>query len=167
VPGVTEIQAGSYALMDTDYGDVGVPFEQAFFVLGTIVSRPSADRCVADAGHKSTTKDHGLPRVHGLDGATVTSLNDEHATIAIPPARHPDRRSRAPRPVAHRPDDEPPRRDLRRRRGARRRRVADRGARLRRRVEDRRQLRHSASARSGRPRAGLDRPKSVGYLICV
>jgi len=84
--GVTEIQAGSYVLMDTDYGDVGVPFEQAFFVLGTIVSRPAADRCVADAGHKSTTKDHGLPRVHGVEGATVTSLNDEHATIAIPPA---------------------------------------------------------------------------------
>jgi 3-hydroxy-D-aspartate aldolase len=83
--GVTEIQAGSYALMDTDYGDVGVPFEQAFFVLGTIVSRPAADRCVADAGHKSTTKDHALPRVHGVDGAVVTSLNDEHATIAIPP----------------------------------------------------------------------------------
>jgi D-serine deaminase-like pyridoxal phosphate-dependent protein len=86
VPGVTEIQAGSYALMDTDYGDVGVPFEQAFFVLGTVVSRPAPDRCVADAGHKSTTKDHGLPRVYGIDGATVTSLNDEHATIAIPPA---------------------------------------------------------------------------------
>ena len=85
VAGVTEIQAGSYALMDTDYGEVGVPFEQAFFVLGTVVSRPSPDRCVADAGHKSTTKDHGVPRVHGLPGATVTSLNDEHATIAIPP----------------------------------------------------------------------------------
>jgi D-serine deaminase-like pyridoxal phosphate-dependent protein len=85
VPGITEIQAGSYALMDTDYGDVGVPFEQAFFVLGTIVSRPTADRCVTDAGHKSTTKDHGLPRVHDIAGATVTSLNDEHATIALPP----------------------------------------------------------------------------------
>jgi D-threonine aldolase len=84
VPGVTEIQAGSYALMDTDYGEVGVPFEQAFFVLGTIVSRPAPDRCVADAGHKSTTKDHGLPAVVGVDGALVTSLNDEHATIAIP-----------------------------------------------------------------------------------
>ena len=84
VPGVTEIQAGSYVLMDTDYGEVGVPFEPAFFVLGTIVSRPALDRCVADAGHKATTKDHGLPAVVGLDGASVTSLNDEHATIAIP-----------------------------------------------------------------------------------
>ena len=48
------------------------------------VSRPSPDRCVADAGHKSATKDHGLPSVVGLDGAAVTSLNDEHATIALP-----------------------------------------------------------------------------------
>ena len=85
VPGVTEIQAGSYALMDTDYADVGVPFEPAFYVLGTIVSRPAPNRCVADAGHKSTTKDHGLPGASGIEDATVISLNDEHATIAIPP----------------------------------------------------------------------------------
>ena len=84
VEGVTEIQAGSYALMDTDYTSVGVPFEQAFFVLGTIVSRPSADRCIADSGHKSMTKDHGLPSVKDVDGARVTALNDEHAVIAIP-----------------------------------------------------------------------------------
>jgi len=86
VPGVTEIQAGSYVLMDADYGRLGLPFEQALFVLGTIVSRPTADRCVADCGHKSTTKDHGLPVVDGIAGASVTSLNDEHATIALPPA---------------------------------------------------------------------------------
>jgi D-threonine aldolase len=42
------------------------------------------ERCVADCGHKSTTKDHGNPTVHGLDGASVVSLNDEHATIAVP-----------------------------------------------------------------------------------
>jgi D-serine deaminase-like pyridoxal phosphate-dependent protein len=85
VDGVTEIQAGSYALMDTDYTTVGVPFEQAFFLLGTIVSRPAPDRCVADCGHKSMTKDHGNPGVRDIAGATVTSLNDEHATIALPP----------------------------------------------------------------------------------
>jgi D-serine deaminase-like pyridoxal phosphate-dependent protein len=85
VDGITEIQAGSYALMDTDYGAVGVPFEPAFFVIGTVVSRPTRDRCVADCGHKSMTKDHSLPAVRGIEGATVTSLNDEHATIALPP----------------------------------------------------------------------------------
>jgi 3-hydroxy-D-aspartate aldolase len=84
IDGVTEIQAGSYALMDTDYASVGVPFEQAFFVLGTIVSRPAPERCVADCGHKSMTKDHGHPSVRGVEGATVTALNDEHAVIAVP-----------------------------------------------------------------------------------
>ena len=83
--GVTEIQAGSYALMDTDYAHVGVPFEQAFTVLGTVISRPVPGRCVADCGHKSATKDHGFPSVRGIDGAMITALNDEHAVIAIPP----------------------------------------------------------------------------------
>jgi D-serine deaminase-like pyridoxal phosphate-dependent protein len=85
IEGITEIQAGSYALMDTDYTDVGVPFEPAFWLLGTVVSRPSRERCVADCGHKSTTKDHGNPALRGIAGASVTSLNDEHATIALPP----------------------------------------------------------------------------------
>ncbi len=84
VDGITEIQAGSYVLMDTDYGRLDVPFEQAFWALGTIVSRPDPRRCVADCGHKSMTKDHGLPTVRGVDGASVVSLNDEHATIMIP-----------------------------------------------------------------------------------
>ncbi len=84
IEGITEIQAGSYALMDTDYAGVGVPFEPAFWLLGTVVSRPTRERCVADCGHKSTTKDHGYPSVRGIPGATVTALNDEHATIALP-----------------------------------------------------------------------------------
>jgi D-serine deaminase-like pyridoxal phosphate-dependent protein len=85
VDGITEVQAGSYVLMDTDYQTVGVPFSSAFVVLGTIVSRPARDRCVADCGHKAATKDHGYPAVRGIPGATVVALNDEHATIALPP----------------------------------------------------------------------------------
>ena len=84
IDGITEIQAGSYVLMDSDYGRLDVPFEQAFWVLGTVISRPTSTRCVADCGHKATTKDHGLPTVHGIEGAVVTALNDEHATIAVP-----------------------------------------------------------------------------------
>ncbi len=84
VEGVTEVQAGSYVLMDSDYGRLHLPFEQAFWVLGTVVSRPEPTRCVADAGHKSQTKDHGLPTAPDLPGAEVVSLNDEHATIRIP-----------------------------------------------------------------------------------
>ena len=85
IDGITEIQAGSYVLMDTDYGRLDVPFEQAFWVLGTVISRPDPGRCVADCGHKSMTKDHGYPAVRDLDGASVVSLNDEHATISVPP----------------------------------------------------------------------------------
>jgi D-serine deaminase-like pyridoxal phosphate-dependent protein len=85
VPGVTEIQAGSYVLMDTDYARLDMPFEHAFSVLGTVVSRPTDTYCVADCGHKSTTKDHGLPGVKGIPGASVRTLNDEHAVIELPP----------------------------------------------------------------------------------
>ena len=83
---INEIQAGSYALMDTDYGGLGMPFEQALFVLGTVVSRPVPERCVIDAGHKACTKDHGHPSVKGMKDATVLALNDEHAIIEVPPA---------------------------------------------------------------------------------
>jgi D-serine deaminase-like pyridoxal phosphate-dependent protein len=85
VEGVTEIQAGSYALMDSDYGSLDLPFEQAFYLLGTVVSRPDAGRCVADCGHKSATKDHGNPVVVGIEGASVVMFNDEHAAISLPP----------------------------------------------------------------------------------
>ena len=84
-PAITEVQAGSYALMDTDYGKLGLPFEYASYVMGTVVSRPTSDRCVADCGHKSCTKDHGNPDVRDITGASVTALNDEHAVISLPP----------------------------------------------------------------------------------
>jgi 3-hydroxy-D-aspartate aldolase len=83
---ITEIQAGSYALMDADYAKFGIPFEHAVSILGTIVSRTVPERCVTDSGHKSCTKDHGLPTVKGIKDAAVLALNDEHATIKIPPA---------------------------------------------------------------------------------
>ncbi len=83
--GITEIQAGSYALMDTAYAKLDIPFEQAFSVLGTVLSRPRPDQCAADCGHKATTQDHGNPDVKGIEGASVMFLSDEHATIALPP----------------------------------------------------------------------------------
>jgi len=82
--GVTEIQAGSYVLMDTAYARLGLPFEQAFWVLGTVLSRPTATLCVADCGRKSCTFDHGNPAVRDIEGASVLFLSDEHATINIP-----------------------------------------------------------------------------------
>lgn len=74
--GVTEVQAGSYALMDTHYGQQGLPFEQALFVLGTVIS-VSADWSVTDVGLKALGMDHGNPAV--IDGA-VWFCSDEHLT---------------------------------------------------------------------------------------
>jgi D-serine deaminase-like pyridoxal phosphate-dependent protein len=82
--GVTEIQAGSYVLMDTAYGKEGLPFEQAFWVLGTVLSRPSPTSVSADCGHKSCSQDHGLPDIRDVPGATVMFLADEHAMITVP-----------------------------------------------------------------------------------
>lgn len=84
LPGVTEIQAGSYVLMDTAYAKLDIPFEQAFSVLATVLSRPRDEQCAADAGLKAAAVDHGNPEVKGLPGASVLFLSDEHATIALP-----------------------------------------------------------------------------------
>jgi D-threonine aldolase len=76
----TEIQAGSYALMDTAYGRLGLPFIQAVFVLATVVSA-SPEYAVADAGLKTVGMDHGSPQI---EGATVWFCSDEHTTFAPP-----------------------------------------------------------------------------------
>jgi D-serine deaminase-like pyridoxal phosphate-dependent protein len=76
--GVTEIQAGSYALMDTYYATLGLPFGQALHVVGTVISvRP--EHAVADVGLKALGMDHGNP---SIDGATVWFCSDEHVTFA-------------------------------------------------------------------------------------
>ena len=82
--GVTEVQVGSYVLMDTAYAKLDLPFEKAFSVLGTVISRPHPGLCVADSGHKACTEDHGNPAVRDASGASVLFLSDEHATISIP-----------------------------------------------------------------------------------
>jgi len=76
----SEIQAGSYALMDTEYGKLGLPFGQALFVLATVISS-SKEWAVADAGLKAFGMDHGNP---DLEGATVWFCSDEHTTFSDP-----------------------------------------------------------------------------------
>lgn len=86
--GVNEIQAGSYALMDSHYTKQGLPFEQALFVVGTVIS-VSAGWVVADVGLKALGMDHGNPSVVG---GTVWFCSDEHVTFQPDgPARVGDR----------------------------------------------------------------------------
>ncbi|HYK29819.1 MAG TPA: alanine racemase [Streptosporangiaceae bacterium] len=76
-----EIQAGSYALMDIAYGKLGLPFDQAVFVLATVVSA-APGWAVADAGLKAFGMDKGNPALHGgPPEARVLFCSDEHVTI--------------------------------------------------------------------------------------
>jgi len=78
----TEIQAGSYALMDTAYAQLGLPFRPALCVLARVIS-VSPGFAVADCGLKALGMDHGNPQV---DAARVLFVSDEHVTFA-PEAR--------------------------------------------------------------------------------
>jgi 3-hydroxy-D-aspartate aldolase len=79
----TEIQAGSYAFMDADYGRNGdpPPFRQSLFVLSQVMSAPRGGVAVLDAGHKAVPTDSGFPLVHGFPGATYAGASDEHGTL--------------------------------------------------------------------------------------
>ena len=76
---VTEIQAGSYALMDTAYGSQGLPFRQALTVLARVISVNRQGWAVADLGLKSLGMDHGNPSLPAEVGA-VWFCSDEHIT---------------------------------------------------------------------------------------
>jgi D-threonine aldolase len=76
----TEIQAGSYALMDTAYGELGVPFRLSLHVEATVISvNGRAGFAVADCGLKALGMDHGNPTVEGGD---VWFCSDEHVTFS-------------------------------------------------------------------------------------
>jgi D-threonine aldolase len=73
----TEIQAGSYALMDGDYGKLDLPFRRALGIAATVIH--TNDRwSVADCGLKAMGMDHGNPTV---DDADVIYCSDEHVTF--------------------------------------------------------------------------------------
>ena len=74
----TEIQAGSYALMDTTYAKLGLPFRPTLSLLATVIS-VSPDYAVADCGLKALGMDHGNPTI---EGDKVWFCSDEHVTFA-------------------------------------------------------------------------------------
>jgi D-serine deaminase-like pyridoxal phosphate-dependent protein len=78
----TEIQAGSYALMDTAYAKLELPFRSALTVLATVISVNQAGWAVADCGLKALGMDHGNPAM--VDGSTVWFCSDEHVTFSPP-----------------------------------------------------------------------------------
>ncbi|RMF90723.1 MAG: DSD1 family PLP-dependent enzyme [Nitrospinota bacterium] len=86
----TELQAGSYIFMDMDYSrnlDVeGKPwqdFEQSLFVYTTVMSRPTPDRAVVDAGLKALSVDAGMPGVYQREDLEYVRASDEHGKLVV------------------------------------------------------------------------------------
>ena len=89
-----ELQCGSYAFMDADYGrildkdgkriDQG-EWENALFLLTSVMSHTKADKAIVDAGLKAQSVDSGLPTVFGRDDAVeYLKCSDEHGVVGDP-----------------------------------------------------------------------------------
>lgn len=84
-----EIQPGSYIFMDADYArnewiESGIPrFEHSLFVWTTVMSHPTPDRAIVDAGLKASSVDSGMPRVAEFEGAEYVKASDEHGVLRL------------------------------------------------------------------------------------
>ncbi|AWB47246.1 alanine racemase [Gemmobacter aquarius] len=88
-----ELQCGSYAFMDADYGrildkngnriDRG-EWENALFILTSVMSHTKPDRAICDAGLKAQSVDSGLPVIFGRDDVKYIKCSDEHGVIDDP-----------------------------------------------------------------------------------
>ena len=80
--GVTEVQPGSFIFMDTDYRNaLGPVYTNALTILSTVISRPTPERAVVDAGLKSLSTDSGMAEPRGLPGVTYRPGGDEHGIL--------------------------------------------------------------------------------------
>ncbi len=76
----TEIQAGSYALMDRTFTYPDLPFRPSFWIHASVIS-VSEKFAVLDAGLKALSMDHGNPELDEGAGK-VWFCSDEHTTFA-------------------------------------------------------------------------------------
>ncbi len=91
---VNEYRAGTYVYNDRSRLERGICRVEdcAITVLATIVSRPSPERAIIDAGTKSLTSDliglKGYGAVLGIPDATIPRLDEEHGYIQFATPRH-------------------------------------------------------------------------------
>ncbi len=88
-----ELQCGSYAFMDADYGrildkdgnriDQG-EWENALFILTSVMSRAKPGKAIVDAGLKAQSVDSGLPVIYGRDDVRYVKCSDEHGVVEDP-----------------------------------------------------------------------------------
>jgi len=87
LPEVTEIQAGSYVMMDLAYRRLGMDFQQASTVMATVVSANHENFVTVDAGFKAFSTDRGYgPEAAHLPGSSYRWGGDEFGFVDIAPA---------------------------------------------------------------------------------
>ncbi len=88
-----ELQCGSYAFMDADYGRIldengeridNGQWENALFILTSVMSHAKADKAIVDAGLKVQSVDSGLPTIYGRDDVSYVKCSDEHGVVSDP-----------------------------------------------------------------------------------
>lgn len=79
-PGVTELQPGSFLLMDAIYHRLRPEFACSLSILTTVVSRRPS-QYVLDAGSKAISADFGTPAIKGHPTEHVKKLAEEHAIV--------------------------------------------------------------------------------------
>jgi 3-hydroxy-D-aspartate aldolase len=81
IPGVTEVEGGTYALMSHSYGYME-DFEYAATILGTVISTPRPGVAIGDTGSRCLGSPGGvLPKLAGMSGVAIDSLQEEHMVL--------------------------------------------------------------------------------------
>ena len=82
-PRLTELQAGSYVVMDAFHAQLVPGFPVALTVLGTVISR-QGHRVVFDTGRKVIGSELGLPRLKDVP-STTAGIAEEHLLVDVDP----------------------------------------------------------------------------------
>jgi D-serine deaminase-like pyridoxal phosphate-dependent protein len=84
IPGITEVQPGSFIFMDSDYRKaVGTYFSHSLTILSTVISKSESERRVTiDAGLKTLTTDSGFAEPKDMPGVTYTPMGDEQGWLS-------------------------------------------------------------------------------------
>lgn len=80
-PGITEVQAGTYVVMDNYHGQMVPGFEHSLTIQATVISRRS-DRIIVDAGNKSVAAPADVSIVGHPN--PVVRFDEEHGIFAAP-----------------------------------------------------------------------------------
>jgi 3-hydroxy-D-aspartate aldolase len=82
MPEVTEIQGGSYLVMETSY-EYMEDFQLAGKVLTSIISVPRPGTAIGDAGARAVGGMKGLPRVEGRPGVEAVNMDTDRTVFQV------------------------------------------------------------------------------------